>query len=89
MANNICPSCKKKESAAKKKKDYAKGGDEMKQEFAEGIISDKIGKVMDEFKKGSLRSGSKRGPKVKRKVQAIAIGISEGKRAVKRKKRKK
>ncbi len=38
---------------------------------------DKVGKVMHEFKAGSLHSGSKKGPKVKSRAQAIAIGMSE------------
>ena len=33
--------------------------------------------VMHEFKHGRLRSGSKRGPKVKSRKQAIAIMLSE------------
>lgn len=37
----------------------------------------KVGKVMDEFKSGKLRSGSKKGPKVTNPAQAIAIGLSE------------
>lgn len=37
----------------------------------------KVGKVMHEFKHGTLRSGSKHGPKVKSRAQAIAIGMSE------------
>lgn len=41
----------------------------------------KIGKVMREFKEGKLHSGSKTGPKVKSRKQAIAIGISEAERA--------
>ena len=40
----------------------------------------KIAKVMHEFKKGKLRSGSKKGPKVKNRKQAIAIGLSESSR---------
>lgn len=42
---------------------------------------EKIGKVMHEFKEGKLHSGSKTGPKVKSRKQAIAIGISEAERA--------
>lgn len=41
----------------------------------------KIRKVMEEFKTGSLRSGSKKGPKVKSRKQAIAIGLSEARKA--------
>lgn len=33
--------------------------------------------TMKEFKKGKLHSGSKKGPKVKSRKQAIAIGLSE------------
>ena len=41
----------------------------------------KIKIVMKEFKKGTLRSGSKTGKKVKNRKQAIAIAMSEGRRA--------
>ena len=44
---------------------------------------DKIEKVMHEFKEGSLHSGSKKGPVVTNKKQAIAIAISEKKRGKK------
>jgi len=37
----------------------------------------KIGKVMNEYEQGKLHSGSKSGPIVKSKKQAIAIAISE------------
>lgn len=40
----------------------------------------KIGKVMHEWGKGKLHSGSKEGPIVKSQKQAIAIGINEAKR---------
>jgi hypothetical protein len=46
----------------------------------------KVSKVMKEYKKGKLRSGSKKGPKVKSRKQAIAIALSEARRK-KRKKR--
>lgn len=36
-------------------------------------------KVMHKFKKGKLHSGSKHGPKVKNRKQAIAIMLSEKK----------
>lgn len=35
--------------------------------------------VMHKFKRGDLHSGSKTGPKVKSRKQAIAIAISESK----------
>ena len=37
----------------------------------------KVHKVMKEFKEGKLHSGSKKGPKVKNRKQAIAIAMSE------------
>lgn len=37
----------------------------------------KVGKVMKEYKAGELHSGSKSGPVVKNRKQAIAIAMSE------------
>ena len=37
----------------------------------------KVRKVMHEFKEGELHSGSKKGPKVKSRRQALAIAMSE------------
>jgi hypothetical protein len=37
----------------------------------------KVGVVMGEFKKGKLHSGSKKGPKVTSRKQAVAIAMSE------------
>jgi Family of unknown function (DUF6496) len=37
----------------------------------------KVGKVMKEYKAGELHSGSKSGPTVKSRKQAIAIAMSE------------
>lgn len=47
-----------------------RGGTTLKQE-------NKISKVMREFKEGELHSGSKKGPVVKDREQAIAIALSE------------
>lgn len=44
----------------------------------------KMKKVMHEFKSGELHSGSKHGPVVKERKQAIAIGLSEGRRTAKK-----
>ena len=41
----------------------------------------KVEKVMHEFKEGTLHSGSKKGPKVKSRKQAIAIALSEAREA--------
>ena len=40
----------------------------------------KIKKVLGEFKAGELHSGSKKGPVVKNKPQAIAIALSEARK---------
>lgn len=40
----------------------------------------KVGKVMREYKHGKLRSGSKKGPKVSSKAQALAIALSEARK---------
>jgi len=39
--------------------------------------SEKVSKVMHEYKEGELHSGSKTGPKVTSRKQAIAIGLDE------------
>jgi hypothetical protein len=41
----------------------------------------KVGKVMGEFKRGTLHSGSKKGPKVTSRAQAVAIAMSEQRKA--------
>ena len=51
-------------------KKFASGGLTEKQQ-------EKVGKVMHEFKEGKLHSGSKEGPIVKDRKQAIAIALSE------------
>lgn len=40
----------------------------------------KVHKVMSEFKGGTLHSGSKSGPEVKSRKQAIAIALSEARK---------
>jgi len=44
----------------------------------------KIAKVMREYAHGELHSGSKKGPKVKSRAQALAIGYSEARRGKKK-----
>jgi hypothetical protein len=44
---------------------------------------------MSKFKHGSLHSGSKKGPVVKNRRQAIAIGLSESGQSKKRRKKHK
>lgn len=38
---------------------------------------DKMSRVMKEYRQGVLKSGSKAGPRVKNRAQAIAIGLKE------------
>ena len=47
----------------------------------------KMGKVMHEYKAGELHSGSKSGPMVKSRKQAIAIAMSEAGKAKKKSKK--
>lgn len=42
--------------------------------------SGKMQKVMGEYKRGSLHSGSKKGPVVKDRKQAVAIAMSEARK---------
>lgn len=53
------------------------------------VSKKKIEKVMHEFKEGKLHSGSKKGPKVKSRKQAIAIAINEQKKYGKAPKKRK
>jgi hypothetical protein len=41
----------------------------------------KIEKTLHEFKAGTLHSGSKKGPKVKNRKQAIAIALSQARKS--------
>lgn len=50
------------------------------------VMRRKVEKVMHEFKTGQLRSGS--GQRVRSRKQAIAIALSEGRRAARKKRRK-
>lgn len=45
----------------------------------------KVTKVMREYKAGKLHSGSKKGPKVTSRKQAVAIALSEAKMSKKKK----
>lgn len=60
-----------------------KGGKACYAEGGKVKMQKKVGKVMSEFKEGTLHSG-KEGPVVKNPKQAIAIALSEGRKAVKK-----
>lgn len=53
-----------------------------------GRQEDKIADVMEEYKEKKLRSGSKRGPKVKSRKQALAIALNSSRRLKKKNKKK-
>lgn len=48
----------------------------------------KVAKVMREYKSGKLHSGSKKGPVVRSKKQAVAIALSEAGMSKKKSKKK-
>ena len=50
---------------------------------AEMKHKDKMEKVMHEYKEGSLHSGSRKGPVVRSRKQAVAIAMSEAGKAKK------
>ena len=52
------------------------------------IKKSKVRKVMREYKAGTLHSGSKTGPKVTNPKQAVAIGLSEGRKAARGKRKR-
>lgn len=53
--------------------------------WREGPMPKDVKGVMHEFKAGKLHSGSKSGPVVKNRKQAIAIGLSEQRKLKSRK----
>lgn len=74
----------KKKTATKAKKEHPK----LKKAAKKMPKSKKKVKVvMEEFKKGELHSGSKKGPKVTNPKQAIAIALSEQRKANKKSKK--
>ena len=44
-------------------------------------VNPKVNKVMHEFKHKELHSGSKKGPLVKNRKQAVAIALSEARKS--------
>lgn len=64
-----------------------KAGKALKKEVAAGKKEEKVAQVLREYKRGDLRSGSKKGPVVKKKSQALAIALNEGRKAARKKKK--
>lgn len=52
---------------------------------SKALKNKKVTKVMHEFKEKELHSGSKKGPEVKTRKQALAIALSEARKAEKKK----
>ena len=50
--------------------------------FSKPSAKDKMHQTMNEFKKGELHTGSKKGPIVKKRKQAIAIGLAQARKAL-------
>jgi Family of unknown function (DUF6496) len=48
----------------------------------------KVAKVLGEYKRGRLHSGSASGPRVKSRKQAVAIALSEARRVGRKRKKK-
>jgi hypothetical protein len=53
---------------------------EMRHQAGMSMGQKKMAKVMGEFKRGMLHSGSKKGPKVKNRKQAVAIGLNSARK---------
>ena len=64
---------------AARKKSSSKRSSNRRRTKRKSGSSGKVGKVMHEYKHGSLRSGGS-GRKVKSRKQAIAIGLSEARK---------
>ena len=58
-----------------------KAGRVLKKMVKRGKKESKVEKVMHEYKEGELHSGSKKGPEVKSRKQAVAIALSEARKA--------
>jgi uncharacterized Zn finger protein (UPF0148 family) len=77
-----CPTCGHMKEVKEEKKKPSKGSKSK-------VSEPKVEKVMKEYKEDKLHSGSKHGPKVRSRKQAIAIALSEGRKAKLGKKKKK
>jgi len=72
---------KKKKVSKKMHKAGKKAGKAVKKMVKKVKKEGKVAKVMKEYSENALHSGSKKGPLVKSRSQAIAIGLSEARKA--------
>ncbi len=68
-------------ASEKMKKAGKKAGRKIKKMVKVAKKEGKVEKVMHEYKEGELHSGSKKGPQVKSRKQAVAIALSEARKA--------
>ena len=73
-------------SKIKKKSCFSRNSKRIQKVMKKKTVKEKkVKKVMHEYKEGKLHSGSKKGPIVTNPKQAIAISLSEAKKASKKK----
>lgn len=77
---------KRHEAKKAERKGGIKGDKKLHEMAVKRHKSEKVGEVMDEFKAGKLHSGSRKGPKVTNRRQAMAIALNESKKAGKKRK---
>lgn len=70
-----------RDASVRERRAGKKAGKALKKDVKRGKKEGKVEKVMHEYKEGSLHSGSKKGPEVKSRKQAIAIALSEARKA--------
>lgn len=61
----------------------------LKRKKGESVTGQNVRTAMHEMKRGKLHSGSKKGPKVKSRKQAVAIGLSMARKAGAKRRKKK
>lgn len=76
-----------RELIKKLKKDGSKKKDPKKSRKKDDRKKEKVERVMHEWKEGELHSGSKKGPNVTNKKQAVAIALSEARKLGKKKRK--
>jgi hypothetical protein len=68
-------------ASKKMKRAGKKAGRVLKKMVKRAKKESKVEKVLHEYKEGELHSGSKKGPQVKSRKQAIAIALSEARKS--------